>query len=471
MIVALLSLLFTPTPLDQLLDKPELAGSLIGVHVCELDGTPLYSRNEKLRLMPASNQKINTVAYALWRLGPDYRPTTKFWKMADRIVVQSDGDPSMTYDDLVAIKKKLQAKDDIPVFVNQSYRPGFGPGWEWDDLPNRYAPAICAFSVDKGGFELWADPAKVWMKSSTFGIKLRRIDAEKTSWNFDFQNRIMTFRGPLPKSSAMLEAFAIPEPDRAAALTIGSYFLPTTDVPNGEPDYIHRGKPMSELAKLCLVPSDNFIAENLLFMAAQKEGPLGANPWDTAQKRMKSFLVKEVGLEPSEVDPYDGSGLSRHNNVTSSGIAKLLRWAKRQPTAALWMDSLAVPGSGTLRNRLKDSSFRGKTGTLNKVVSLSGYCKVKGGREVVVSIVFNHFLGDSAVARNTADEFVRKIESGNAFGTNLEVAFDHANRLPFPNDHASAWNWNSRHDRDRGLARSRSDRRNESADESVHRAK
>lgn len=65
-------------PLDRILTHDDLRGASVGAIVTTLDGTVLYERNSDLRLMPASNQKLLSVSYALHALGPDFVPRLGF---------------------------------------------------------------------------------------------------------------------------------------------------------------------------------------------------------------------------------------------------------------------------------------------------------------------------------------------------------------------------------------------------------
>ena len=161
----------------------------------------------------------------------------------------------------------------------------------------------------------------------------------------------------------------------------------------------------------CLKPSDNYLAECLMLLAAAKEGPLGDDPYATGPARLRTFLTQTVGLTRDEVRPYDGSGMSRHDLVTPRAIVKVLNWAAKQPTADLWFEALAHPGKpGTLSTRLQGSSFVGKTGSLDMVATLSGYVKTAAGERLAVSLMFNHFLVPASEIRAIADRVVREIE-------------------------------------------------------------
>jgi D-alanyl-D-alanine carboxypeptidase/D-alanyl-D-alanine-endopeptidase (penicillin-binding protein 4) len=88
----------------------------------------------------------------------------------------------------------------------------------------------------------------------------------------------------------------------------------------------------------------------------------------------------------------------------------LLRWADRQPTRELWRASLAKGGGpGTLRNRLTDVGFWGKTGSLSRVAALSGYLRRRDGSEIVVSVIVNHYAASDAAVRAAVDAWVRSL--------------------------------------------------------------
>jgi D-alanyl-D-alanine carboxypeptidase/D-alanyl-D-alanine-endopeptidase (penicillin-binding protein 4) len=192
-------------------------------------------------------------------------------------------------------------------------------------------------------------------------------------------------------------------------------------------------------------------------MAASKQGPLGDHPYDLARERATKFLVDTVGVDKEDIRIFDGSGMSRHNLVTSRAISKLLLWANRQPTAPLWKSCLVSPLNGTLKGRLKDVDFRGKTGTLDMVVSLSGYVNQKQGHEVIMSCLLNHFTCSSVKARDILDNFAKTLYE-NASGTWDAIPYNHEARSSISRNLLTDWNWDDRLDRDRRTSRAGQDR-------------
>lgn len=406
-----LALCLQAPDLDAILNDPALQGAATSVYVSTLDGKPLFARNEAMRLVPASNEKIFTGTYALHTLGPDHRGMTFIWPMDDATVVESTGDPGLTYDRLLQAKADLKLDGKKAVYIAQRYRPGIPPSWEYDDLPNKYAAAITAFTVDRGSFEVWGSGENVFFQPSSYGNRVSREGKTgETRVEFDlFHGQAKVFGVP-PKTRSRLDTLAIPEPDLAAGSLLGWPVYRTRSVPASAAPYRIEGRSVADLLKDCLVHSDNMLAESLLMMAAAKEADLSESAYSTAGKLVKRFLTGVVGVNPTDVRPYDGSGLSRHNQLTTRAIAKVLAWERTQPTAALWMDCLAAPGAGTLKDRLEKTTFHGKTGTMDGVVALSGYLSTADGKELILSFVVNQSLGGARAVREVQDRFVRAME-------------------------------------------------------------
>jgi D-alanyl-D-alanine carboxypeptidase/D-alanyl-D-alanine-endopeptidase (penicillin-binding protein 4) len=418
--------------LDAALQNPLLKGCSYSVYVTKLDGTVLYDRNSEARLVPASNEKLFTTAYALHDLGLEYHPTTRFWKMGDRVIVDTTGDPMLKYGDLVHAKDELKLTGSNPVYVREPYRIGYLNHWNYDDLPNKYAAPVTGFTVDQGGFELWADSKHVYFQPNAYGTKVLRGKGSSRSSKYNPFQRTVTVNGPLPNQAAMLDTLSLPEPDRAAASILGNEFHETEQVPSTDPDLVLEGPVLPVIVKECLVHSYNNLAENLLLLTAMKNGPLGEDAYLTATSREKEFLVHTVGIEPDEIHPDDGCGLSRHNWATTHAFAKLLQWESSQPTFTIWKQSLASPGNGTLKSRLSNSSFVGKTGSMTGVTALSGYITGKGGQTFVVSMLFNFHLGPNSRIQEIEDQIIGKIEATPSYGMVLDGSTLYS-EIPHPN--------------------------------------
>ena len=185
--------------------------------------------------------------------------------------------------------------------------------------------------------------------------------------------------------------------------------IATDRVPTTEPDFVITGNSVGKIVEACLPPSDNNLAEHLFLLGAGRQGPISANPYGLARQRATKFFTNVVRVDPGDFHIYDGSGMSRHDFVTTRGLCKILSWSAEQPYAALWRGAMARPGRGTLAKRLDGIQFEGKTGSLDMVASLSGYLKTKSGKERIVSVVLNNFGCSAAEARSVIDAFVRTV--------------------------------------------------------------
>jgi D-alanyl-D-alanine carboxypeptidase/D-alanyl-D-alanine-endopeptidase (penicillin-binding protein 4) len=171
----------------------------------------------------------------------------------------------------------------------------------------------------------------------------------------------------------------------------------------------HLSPPLREVVALINKPSDNLLTEITLKSLGREirgEGTTAAGV-----QVLREFL-QSAGLEMGAVHIVDGSGLSRINGVSAENFVRLLEYMHRSPHAEAFRDSLPVYGvDGTLRNRLRGTPVQGngyaKTGSLNRVSSVSGYLRTKSGRWLAFSIVMNAYNAPASDARALQDKLVQ----------------------------------------------------------------
>ena len=145
---------------------------------------------------------------------------------------------------------------------------------------------------------------------------------------------------------------------------------------------------MSTLIRLTNRPSDNFFAEMLLKGVGARFGSGGTT---TAGASVVRAQLVRFGVHPRVVD---GSGLSRANRTTPRQVVRLLDRMSGQERFDDFFASLAVAGrSGTLEKRMRKTAAAGrcsgKTGTLNYVSALAGYCRTTGNHLVAFAFLMN----------------------------------------------------------------------------------
>ena len=159
--------------------------------------------------------------------------------------------------------------------------------------------------------------------------------------------------------------------------------------------------------------SNNFMAEMLLKqMGCVKEA---ACTWERAVNRASDAL-RALGLSTESFTFVNGSGLYKATLVSAQAMTSLLVKMRSDLTrGGSFEGSLAVSGKpGTLRSRLLSkalrSKVRAKTGTLDEVVSLSGYLPARRGRTLAFSVIVNGATPKRTGAiRRKIDQLVRKL--------------------------------------------------------------
>jgi D-alanyl-D-alanine carboxypeptidase/D-alanyl-D-alanine-endopeptidase (penicillin-binding protein 4) len=101
------------------------------------------------------------------------------------------------------------------------------------------------------------------------------------------------------------------------------------------------------------------------------------------------------GLDPTQWNLENGSGLSRIERTTPEQLGTLLRTAWRSPHMPEYAMMLPVIGKdGTMRSRLTNSAVAGrgyvKTGTLDGVKSAAGYVLDSRGEWQAFALILNH---------------------------------------------------------------------------------
>jgi D-alanyl-D-alanine carboxypeptidase/D-alanyl-D-alanine-endopeptidase (penicillin-binding protein 4) len=146
--------------------------------------------------------------------------------------------------------------------------------------------------------------------------------------------------------------------------------------------------PMGRIIRIMNKPSDNYFAETLM----KDVGFLASRSGTTAAgARATAGFARRLG---SAVTLSDGSGLSRGDQASPYRVVRLLLSMRARPEFSALFDSLPVAGrDGTLATRMRSGAARGrcraKTGTLNGVSALSGYCTARSGDVYVMSILMN----------------------------------------------------------------------------------
>jgi D-alanyl-D-alanine carboxypeptidase/D-alanyl-D-alanine-endopeptidase (penicillin-binding protein 4) len=332
-------------------------------------GMVIFEREASRPVIPASNEKLFTTAASVALLGPDHR-------MVTRLAASAPPSPEGSVEALY-----LVGDHDL--------------GWsglDRDTPPEALASLARAAREQgirrvKGALHVLGEPILEAQRFETLDPAAHRAKVARR-----FQQTLSAAGVAAPR-----------------ALLSGSFALPTGAVMVGEA----RSEP---LIKACA--TINQISHNEMADALLRHLGLARRGESTPQAGAAEVLawLTSVGIPTTGLQVADGSGLSRDNRTTTRTLVALLETAARAPWGAAFAGTLAVAGEkGTLARRMTgpDTSgrLRGKTGTLEGVVSLSGYLQSRhDGRSYAFALVFNG-VTKGAEARKVEDAFLGELAS------------------------------------------------------------
>ncbi|HYX81426.1 MAG TPA: D-alanyl-D-alanine carboxypeptidase/D-alanyl-D-alanine-endopeptidase [Gemmatimonadales bacterium] len=210
--------------------------------------------------------------------------------------------------------------------------------------------------------------------------------------------------------SPWIESFALPDPNLFAAralenslqrkgIAVEGGVASTTDSMAyralrccGSPLAEYRGRPLPDIIFPILNSSQNWFAEMLLKIVAHEVGDTGS--WAKGLDIEKRFLVDSVRIDSTAFALEDGSGLAAGNLVTPHAFVQLLTYMYHHPKRAAFLAGLPRSGQrGSLLRRFVGTPIEGrvlaKTGSIDRVNTLSGYIEKKDGHVVTFSIQVN----------------------------------------------------------------------------------
>lgn len=336
--------------LDALLDNDIFSRTQVGLYVYDLTAdSPVYARGKRQQLRPASNQKLVTAITALTYLGTDYLYRTRLGftgqTAADSVLhgdlfVRGGFDPLFGTDDLRAFVAAVRDAGIRAVegrlLFDRTFKDtaSLGWGWCWDDNDTPLSPLL--FDARPG-------------LEQRFGQAL--ADA-----GIDVQGG--TGYAPLPPAATLL---------CERTHTIDQILLPM------------------------MKRSDNLFAESLFYQLAATRSRSYADRRHAAA--CVNELIASLGISPKTCKIADGSGLSLYNYLTPQILVALLRHAYRDSRIyGHLLPTLPIAGiDGTLRRRMTSgaahANVRAKTGTVEGVSTLSGYCTAPNGHTFCFSIM------------------------------------------------------------------------------------
>jgi serine-type D-Ala-D-Ala carboxypeptidase/endopeptidase (penicillin-binding protein 4) len=403
-----------------------MAKAHIGISVFDASTNKfLYQHNASNYFVPASNIKILSCYVAMKFLG-DSIPGIQYVQQNNGVLLLPTGDPTLLHPDftnqpVIRFLQKVQG----PISINNdSWKTdALGAGWSWGDYNFVYSTERSALPV-YGNVIQWIQETTVSEDTtqpnspSTFSIPevewKVRFNSDLQRKNFYVQRNqaenVFTITEGSEKRAEQSVPFVTNGIQSALELlkdTVGKNISITDKKPAPEQtiNTIYSVK-LDSVLKPMMHRSDNFFAEQLLLMVANKR--FGVFSED---RIIDSLLTNELKDLPQQPSWADGSGLSRYNLFSPDDFVVLLNKMQKEFGLARLKDIFPTGGEGTIANYYKqDSGFvYAKTGSLNGVFALSGFMTSKKGKLILFSTLINNYRGSATTARRKIEQFISKV--------------------------------------------------------------
>ena len=361
-----------PQRIQELLKNNIFERTQVGIYVYDLTAdTLVFAHNEKQCMRPASNQKLLTAITALRDLGTDYQLKTRLYIspmpsdtdsiFSGHIYIKAGFDPLFSAEDMQAFADSLKEHHvqhiTSPICIDLSFKDDkrLGWGWCWDDDLTPLTPLL-------------------YNNQDCF------ID----------QLRIALQRNHIAWDGTTLEQVT---PSNAQLLCTRTHSIDQVLLP-------------------MMKKSDNTMAEALFYQLAAQGGKLHAGRKQATTHYQSLF--RTIGLNSDHYQVADGSGLSLYNYATPELLGKALRYAYQNNDIYrhLLPTLPEAAHDGTLRKRMRGSkaayNVHAKTGTVEGVSTLSGYCTTAGGNTLCFSIM-NQGVRYSSTGRNFQDRICKAL--------------------------------------------------------------
>lgn len=416
------------------------------------DGHTLYQHNSDNLFTPASVNKLFVAIASLDYLKPNYQIETRIRStgtlehgvLNGDLYVEFNGDPTLTDKQLSELMDEVRGRGIYQIngrvyLDNTAYgTSAYAPGWLLHDLIFGYAAPLNAVILNENRFAIILSPSQPGRRAA--------VATTVPAGAVKIENNTLTNYG---KSSCQLSvysdndntyhidgcvnkqpgkqyfALALRDPVTYAEVLINNSLVKNNIRFNGPIEIqkapatawvlaSHLSQPLNLIIKSMLKESDNLYTNSLLKQIGavyyQTQGT-----WQNGLNALKQILGKPTGIDFSQTHLFDGSGLSRYNQVSPHHLAQLLHYAYQNPNIQpdIW-NALPIAGhDGTLRSRLtafaKTDSIHAKTGTMKNsgVSALAGYIKSHNHGLLVFVIMTNGVEDTHRVYKYTEDQICK----------------------------------------------------------------
>jgi serine-type D-Ala-D-Ala carboxypeptidase/endopeptidase (penicillin-binding protein 4) len=425
---------------DDFLKRAEVGVKIVQLgQMREQDRVLFESGSDKL-LIPASNLKIVSTAFALETLSPEFKFRTVLLQKGSTLALVGDGDPALGDSQFVqhaageyvspasvfsrwgsALAMRGQKQFDELVVDDSVFDTELiNPNWSPDQHHLAYSPQLSGLNLNGNCLDVFLAPAggnvtvriepgtpyativnqlvagsdhavSLLRKAGTNQITLRgQVNGPNRTKPLRVTIHEPTlFTGSTALFSLEHAGVEIKKPLRVDR-TVRRSFLEQGDK-SGWSVLAVNETPLLPVLAWTNKESDNLFAECLARRATAKSQADPVSRAD-ATRAMMAFVV-QTGADPESIRADDGCGLSKENQITASAFCSVLSYMHHGTHREDFRATLAIGGvDGTLDDRfsgeLKGRVFA-KSGYVNRVFTLSGYMKTRAGQWIAFSFLIN----------------------------------------------------------------------------------
>lgn len=430
----------------------------------------LLSYRKNKVLIPASSLKLLTTFSALHYLGEEYQYETTIGydgkilndgTLEGNILINGVGDPTLGSSKFSSIQNFPDLISDIrsaiesagitcvskAVIADESLFNSYpiSPSWQWNDLGNYYAGGAWGLNVNDNQYYVFfhQQPTEgMYPKLVRYGPKIPNLTLENEvetgkpgsgdnayifGGPYDYTKRIIgtippgskefTIKGSIPDPPLFM-AYHVYLSLQKSKIKVDSY-KSVFDWPKAKPSQTilkrYASPSMSSIVKTANFESHNLYCEALLKTIGLEVSGEGSGT--AGIKAIQRYLDK-LSIDRSGLRLEDGSGLSTRNLMSSHVMADFLSKIAQDiglETATSYLPR--VGAQGTVRSMLRESPAKGrvwaKSGSMESVISYSGYLKAKSGKWLSFCIIVNGFPQKNRTMRKYMEQFMEAVYINN----------------------------------------------------------
>ena len=393
-------------------DQSFFGGHLTGFLLYDLDsGRVVFEKNSHQRFIPASTIKLLT-GYAALVVLQDSTQTLRYLSSGDTLKIWGSGDPSWNYKEFAQPDfQKIIGKHKVVQFSDANQvSPSYGYGWQWDDYYFDYAAERSSLPIYGNLVQVEKIGDSLHLFPDYFQAQLQSSTKEFKELTRDFHSNTFFYNPTSYRGRENYIPFLV-QPELLVQLASRETGLPW--IYKAEPlPAVHqqwRASALLPILKEMMLMSDNFLAEQLLFMVSDKL----FQTLDT--DRALDYLIKtELADLPDSPKWVDGSGLSRHNLLTPRSLVGVFEKLNRLLPREQLLELLATGGkTGTLKNTFQAAQpyIFAKTGSMSHSYNLAGLVQTKSGKTYAFAFMNTNFPSSVSTVRKEVEKVMLQVNS------------------------------------------------------------